>query len=63
MPATVGDTYVIRIYRRATGDPPQPIGMVEHVRSGKKLPFHTMDELWRVLMRRARKSATPTRRA
>lgn len=58
MPAPGGDIYVIRIYRHATGDPPQPIGMVEQVRDGKKAPFHTMEELWRILtQRRARKSA------
>ncbi len=61
MPATGGDTFVIRIYRQATGDPPQPIGMAEQIRGGKKTPFHTMEELWRILMqRRGRKSAGPT---
>ncbi|MBL8541828.1 MAG: hypothetical protein JNK68_15905 [Betaproteobacteria bacterium] len=64
MPATGGDTYVVRIYRQANGNPPQPIGMVEQVRSGRKTPFHTMEELWRILMRRhARKSGAPTRTA
>lgn len=62
MPAMGGDTYVVRIYRQATGTPPQPIGMVEQIRSGRKTPFHTMEELWRILTRRrARKSEAPNR--
>jgi len=49
---------VVRIYRRAAGDPPQLLGMVEQVRSGKKTPFHTMEELWRILAsRQARRSS------
>jgi hypothetical protein len=57
MPAMGGDTYVIRIYRQTSGDPPQPVGMVEQIRGGKKTPFHTMEELWRILTRsRSRKS-------
>jgi hypothetical protein len=62
MPATGGDTYVVRIYRQATGVPPQPIGVVEQIRSGRRTPFHTMEELWRILTRRrAGKFAAPSR--
>jgi hypothetical protein len=59
---TGGETYVIRIYRQAAGDPPQLIGLAEQVRSGKKTAFHTMEELCRILARQARMPATSAKK-
>lgn len=58
MPAPGGDIYVIRIYRQAGGAPPQPIGIVEQVESGRRTPFHTMEQLWRILTRRRTRKST-----
>jgi hypothetical protein len=49
MPGTGEDTYIVRLYRRSSGDRVQLVGVVERVRTGRKTPFHNMTELWDVL--------------
>jgi hypothetical protein len=40
------DTFVVRIYRRASDSPDSPAGTVECVDSGERQPFVGRDELW-----------------
>ena len=50
-------SYVVRIYREAAG---AIAGTVQDVRSGRTLPFQTIDELWTALHRTASPSARRT---
>ena len=45
MVAAGGETYVVRIYRRAAKDSEQLVGMVEWIDGGKKSPFHTQEQM------------------
>lgn len=50
-------SYVVRIYREtATG----LVGTVQEARSGRTVPFQTMDELWAALRRTSSPSARRT---
>lgn len=58
MQETKTDYYVIRVYRReSTEDEKTPdlTGLVETA-GGKQHAFHNMEELWRILRRRAKES-------
>jgi hypothetical protein len=57
MPGTGEDTYIVRVYRRSPGDPAQLVGVVEAVRTGRKTPFHNIEELCEVLVCRRPRSA------
>jgi hypothetical protein len=62
MPMLSADTYVVRIYRRVAGDPPQLIGVVEPIPGNRRMTFHTSDELWKILAsKRIRRSALADR--
>ena len=45
-----GQLTSVRVYRRSPGGPPQLVGVVEAVRTGRKTPFHNIEELCEVLV-------------
>ena len=53
----IDDSFIVRIYRRAKRaegvDASVLIGMVEDPVSGTQQAFHTVQELWRILARKA----------
>jgi hypothetical protein len=55
------DSYIVRVYRRSSDDPPQLVGIVEQVRTGRETPFHSIEELWQVLTSRQAGSAAARR--
>jgi hypothetical protein len=62
MPGIGGDSYIVRVYRRSPGDPAQLVGVVEAVRTGRKTPFHNIEELCEVLVCRRPRSAKVARK-
>lgn len=58
------ESYIVRIYRRES--PGQVNGVVEVVRTGKRIGFATADELWAVIVPGPRPPAskrTPAKRS
>jgi hypothetical protein len=52
-----GLTYIVRLYRQ-TGH--RLTGVVEDVRSGRRLPFSSVEELWSALSRNPRRRSAGT---
>jgi hypothetical protein len=51
------ESYVVRVYRRCRGDPAELVGVVEQVRTGRKIAFHNIAELWDTLVCRGPRAA------
>jgi len=52
--ARVSESYIVRIYRRELKPPPSKhvvelTGIVERTTDGERLPFHNVEELWKIL--------------
>ncbi len=45
------ESYIVRVYRRDKKDPHQLVGIVENAALGEQRPFHTLEELGRILTR------------
>lgn len=52
-----GLTFIVRLYRQ-TGR--RLTGVIEDVRSGRRLPFSSVEELWNALARTPRKRSAGT---
>lgn len=39
------ETFVVRIYRHSFGQPDEIVGLIEHVKTGKKSRFENTEEL------------------
>jgi hypothetical protein len=63
------DSYVVRIYQRPERPADALVGVVEDVRAGRQIPFHDMEELRTILLRkdpggkRAKPRAKPSHKA
>lgn len=55
------ESYVLRVYRRQGA---RIVGLIEHAKNGHRLSFHSAEELWAALARKARaRPAAPRARA
>jgi hypothetical protein len=45
------NNYIVRIYRHKEDDPQSLFGVVEDVESNGREPFHSYDDLWKILNR------------
>jgi hypothetical protein len=43
------ESYVLRVYRR---NRTRIVGLIEQTANGRRLPFHSAEELWRALVER-----------
>lgn len=50
-------SYIVKVYRRRAD---AMAGTVQDVRTGRTVPFQTMDELWRAIGRPSPASAPPS---
>lgn len=50
------ESYVLRIYRRQGA---RIVGLIEHTKNGRRLSFHSAEELWAALARKVGARARP----
>ena len=52
-----GRTFIVRLYRQ-TGN--RLVGVIEEVDSGRRVPFSSVDELWKALSAQSRRPPAPS---